>query len=239
MHNVQRTDARRGQVGIGTLIVFIAMVLVAAIAAGVLINTAGFLQSQSEETGEQSSQQVTNRLNVQTATGLVTSVDGQHAIGAVELTATKAAGAEDIDLRGVTVQWVDDSGSYMIVHDEVYENQDGAFDHITIKDEDDSLDDDGSAPVINTPDDRVRLLFDIAGNDNAAGGEFATVRKGQASKDSLWDVSGSAHTFRANPTRPIPEGSNAELRIMTRSGATTTMQLTIPASLSGTSTTSL
>lgn len=54
--------SRRAQIGIGTLIVFVAMVLVAAIAAGVLINTAAFLQSQSEETGEQSNQRVTDRV---------------------------------------------------------------------------------------------------------------------------------------------------------------------------------
>ena len=68
-------SGEHGQVGIGTLIVFIAMVLVAAIAAGVLINTAGFLQSQAEQTGQESSAQVTNQLQVISTTGLVTSAE--------------------------------------------------------------------------------------------------------------------------------------------------------------------
>lgn len=64
-------ENERGQVGIGTLIVFIAMVLVAAIAAGVLINTAGFLQSSAEQTGQESSDQVTNQIQVASKVGIV------------------------------------------------------------------------------------------------------------------------------------------------------------------------
>ncbi|WP_276299966.1 archaellin/type IV pilin N-terminal domain-containing protein [Halorussus lipolyticus] len=64
----------RSQVGIGTLIVFVAMVLVAAIAAGVLVHSAGFLQSESETTGQESVGQTTDRVRVVSSVGRLDAV---------------------------------------------------------------------------------------------------------------------------------------------------------------------
>jgi len=97
----------RGQVGIGTLIVFIAMVLVAAIAAGVLINTAGLLQTQAEATGEESTEQVSDRITIQSATGTVEATD-PATINSTNLTLTKSPGAGDIQLDNVSYQIVTD-----------------------------------------------------------------------------------------------------------------------------------
>jgi len=97
--NIADTD-ERGQVGIGTLIVFIAMVLVAAIAAGVLINTAGLLQSQAESTGQESTDQVANNLQVVSAIG---ETDADDEIEDLQLTVALAPGSGSVDLDQVNV----------------------------------------------------------------------------------------------------------------------------------------
>jgi len=103
-------DNDRGQVGIGTLIVFIAMVLVAAIAAGVLINTAGLLQSQAEATGEESSAQVSDRVQVSSVSGSTVNATGdtevQDAanISLIETTVFRSPGADDIDMTNAIVE---------------------------------------------------------------------------------------------------------------------------------------
>jgi flagellin FlaB len=60
---LQRNSKKAAQ-GIGTLIIFIALILVAAVAAGVLIQTASALQSKSLDIGRQSSEKITTDIEV-------------------------------------------------------------------------------------------------------------------------------------------------------------------------------
>jgi len=55
---------KRAEMGIGTLIIFIALLLVAAIAAGVLIQTSGSLQEKALMTGDQAKGQIATNVRV-------------------------------------------------------------------------------------------------------------------------------------------------------------------------------
>jgi flagellin FlaB len=97
MFNDTFNSEDRGQVGIGTLIVFIALVLVAAIAAGVLINTAGFLQSQAEQTGQESTAQTANNVEFISANGTAATGSPGDVTG-ISLKVQLAPGSEPVDL---------------------------------------------------------------------------------------------------------------------------------------------
>jgi archaeal flagellin FlaB len=84
---------KKAESGIGTLIIFIAMLLVAAIAAGVLIQTTGSLQNKALSTGQQSKAQISTHLEVVNTVG-INGTDGT--IENVSVVMKLAPGSESI-----------------------------------------------------------------------------------------------------------------------------------------------
>ncbi|SDF34856.1 flagellin FlaB [Methanolobus vulcani] len=100
----------RAQVGIGTLIIFIAMVLVAAVAAAVLIQTSGTLQQKAQSTGKQATQEVSSNLMVKDIEGVRAKnslVDMSNTIDMLELKVGLNVGSSPVDVNQVIISITD------------------------------------------------------------------------------------------------------------------------------------
>ena len=99
-----------GSIGIGALIVFIAIVLVAGIAASVLVQTSTNLEMQALRTGRETITETSTGLKVMSTSGYNTSNEITNLI--VEI--TLLAGSNPIDL-GQTIVEISDSNSKRIL----------------------------------------------------------------------------------------------------------------------------
>ena len=90
-----------GSIGIGAMIVFIAMVLVAGIAASVLVQTANKLEMQAMITGQETTAEVSSGITVFDIEGHVSDTNN---LNWMTISVRPRAGSSDIDLEQTVVE---------------------------------------------------------------------------------------------------------------------------------------
>ena len=109
----QRKENDVAAIGIGVLIVFIAMVLVAGIAASVLVQTSTTLEMQALKTGQQTTSEVASGIYVE-------SIEGSNTSGSITLLAVEIkprSGSPDIDLSQAVIEISDSETKYVLAYD--------------------------------------------------------------------------------------------------------------------------
>jgi flagellin FlaB len=147
----QPTTQRTGQVAIGTLILFIALTLVVLMTATVLLDTAGILSGEAAQTGEDTSNQLSDQVQVVAITGENIT---DREIKQIDVVVTISPSGDAVDLRNVTAQWVGPRVGATLVHEDTANPGQETFSTVEYTDVG------GTFPVLTNTDDRYGLRFE-------------------------------------------------------------------------------
>ncbi|AXR81719.1 archaellin/type IV pilin N-terminal domain-containing protein [Natrarchaeobaculum sulfurireducens] len=220
------TDTDRGQAGLGTVIVFLSLVIIGAIAAGVLLSTADTLETHAEATGEESTQQVADRIDVIGTLGYTnesatafnqTALDGTAELHRLEVTVQPGPGTEVIDLEETTIEVLADEMTIL-----TYRDVDAGFDGRDFH-EDVALDADDSG-FFAVREHGSEASVSALGNDDRA---EIVIPLGTYDEETEWIADDEE---LEQPAR-LEHGATAELTLTTAQGSQRATVLYVPDSL--------
>lgn len=145
------TAQQTAQVGIGTLILFIALTLVVLMTATVLFDTAGVLRGEASQTGEDTSNKLSDQVQIIAVTGENIT---DNEIKQVDVVVTISPSGDAIDLRNVTAQWSGPPSGTTLVHEADASAGQDTFSTVEYTDVD------GTFPVLTDSDDRYGIRFE-------------------------------------------------------------------------------
>ena len=108
-------DSKKAEMGVGTLIIFIAMLLVAAVAAGVLLQTAGSLQQKALVTGSQTQGEISTNARVIEVSATDASVS--RAVTNFSMQMKLSPGSDPIKFAEVTLTFSTDNATVTLAYD--------------------------------------------------------------------------------------------------------------------------
>lgn len=199
-----RGRSRRAQAGVGTLILLIALLLIAAVAAGVFFEVSQTFQGQSSETGEDVRQQLTGELSVVAATGDVTTVRGTTGVSRVRLIVTAGGSGQRLAVDESLLIWAGPDGTYRLTAaadpDDPASIDGEQFAYTVARDED------GSAPIVNSRGDRIAVVV-----DPGSFGDSAVLAAGESVSVTIVSTTGSRTVVRLSVPTTLSDGDSVTL----------------------------
>ena len=93
-----RSDSESGSIGIGAMIVFIALILVAAVASTIIIKTAEELQQNAESTSDDTRKEISGKVNI---IQIIVNGSTNSDIDSMIVTAKIASGSTDVQVQDI------------------------------------------------------------------------------------------------------------------------------------------